>query len=508
MRGMGRRRTAGFAVLAVLALSVLPAHAGRARTADPGAWALAALRAQAARFGVDAAAFRVDSVRESLVGTHVRGRAYRDGIPVAGSAFVAHVADGAVRHLDAYDHHRTLSGAPAARPLAADEATRLAHAALGVLRAVPATPKRLLVPVDGRLVDVWRVGVLGLTRAVARTVDIANETGLVVGTRDESVRDGSATIFDPNPIVTLRRKVSDPHSGFYPYSYNGNSADLTKALRTVPLQGLGSGGLATGRLTGPYADVQGPQPFSSTTLRFGRTDPRFEAAMAYAHIDRVQRHLQSLGLHANREPQTVYALPLIGYDQSLYYDAMDAIIYGDGGVADAEDAEIVLHEYGHAIHYAQVPGWGATDDGGAMGEGWGDFLAAAYYARTSGGYGDLCVGEWDAVGYSEPSECLRRMDSRKRYPDDLHPNREVHADGELWSAFLWRLRNRLGTTAKSKSDNALKLVVTSHEFLTGEATFGHAVAALRTAAQELRRPDWAAAVDREANVTGFPLNPQ
>ncbi len=49
---------------------------------------------------------------------------------------------------------------------------------------------------------------------------------------------------------------------------------------------------------------------------------------------------------------------------------------GAGGVDDGEDAEVILHEYGHAVHDAQVPGWGDTHEGGAMGEGWGDFLAA------------------------------------------------------------------------------------------------------------------------------------
>ena len=36
--------------------------------------------------------------------------------------------------------------------------------------------------------------------------------------------------------------------------------------------------------------------------------------------------------------------------------------------------------------------------------------------------------------------CLRRVDGDKHYPEDLDPRREVHADGELWSAALWRAR--------------------------------------------------------------------
>ncbi len=58
-----------------------------------------------------------------------------------------------------------------------------------------------------------------------------------------------------------------------------------------------------------------------------------------------------------------------------------------------------------------------------------------------------------------------------------------------------------------KSDSALKLVLTSHEFLTPQAKFGHAVAALRTAAKALKHPEWATVVDKAARSRGLPLNP-
>ena len=58
--------------------------------------------------------------------------------------------------------------------------------------------------------------------------------------------------------------------------------------------------------------VQGPAPLPPTVdFSFTRDDPRFEATMAYAHLDRVQRYFQdTLGLDdVNAEPQDVYALP-------------------------------------------------------------------------------------------------------------------------------------------------------------------------------------------------------
>ena len=38
--------------------------------------------------------------------------------------------------------------------------------------------------------------------------------------------------------------------------------------------------------------------------------------------------------------------------------------------------------------------------------------------------------------------CLRRVDSTKRYPRDIV--NEVHADGEIWSACLWQIRDIVG----------------------------------------------------------------
>jgi Zn-dependent metalloprotease len=49
-------------------------------------------------------------------------------------------------------------------------------------------------------------------------------------------------------------------------------------------------------------------------------------------------------------------------------------------VDDAEDADVIVHEYGHAIQADQVPGFGAGGDAGGMGEGFGDYLAGTISA--------------------------------------------------------------------------------------------------------------------------------
>ena len=139
---------------------------------------------------------------------------------------------------------------------------------------------------------------------------------------------------------------------------------------------------------------------------------------------------------------------------------------GDGGVDDAEDADIVAHEYGHAIQHNQNACWGGGEMG-AMGEGFGDYLAASFFASS----GDpayqnshaACVGDWDAISYgSGTPACLRRVDGTKTYPDDLQGS--VHADGEIWSAALWEIRSALGSTTTDQ------LVLEHHFTLPCSAT--------------------------------------
>jgi hypothetical protein len=142
-----------------------------------------------------------------------------------------------------------------------------------------------------------------------------------------------------------------------------------------------------------------------------------------------------------------------------------------------------------------------------MGEGFGDFNAGNYFARTSGGgYYDVCLAEWDSTSYSttDPT-CVRRMDSKKRYPKNVKG--EEHSDGEMWSTYLWNVRKHLPGTPAQKSAAAIRLVLTSHELLTPNANYAAAVAALRTAAVHLGHREYVSFINAEARATGFKLNP-
>ena len=522
-----RLRLAAPAVLLALAAAGLPATASSTKvsvehraadvvrgdlgpaTGAPQVWAL-----RAATRHFDATGLRVESVRESIVGTHVRGRELRGGVPVEGSDWLVSAVDGRIVQVDL--HRVSLPGTPVARPVApaVARAAALKHLDVTSLLA-PTAVERLLTASTGRLVDTYRVSFVAAVPARAATVDVDAATGRVLRVVDDArYADGSAKVFDPNPIVTKRDiALRQPLEQQTPADADLDSADLTAQRRTLPLKDLDPTALAAGRLSGPWVNVIAGG--YNATLAQGvfdvtRSDPRFEGLMAYAHLDRFQRYLQGLGFTGkaavNAESQEIVALPVQGFDNSFYQPGNDLMLLGAGGVDDGEDAEVILHEYGHAVQDAQVPGYGATHEGGSMGEGFGDFLAGAYYARTSKGFNDVCLMEWDSTSYAEgPQTCIRRMDVKKTWPKDKENS--VHADGEMWSTYLWELRATMPGNAVQKSDAVLKLVFAMHEFLTPQANFADAVAGLRTAAKALKHPEYVPAINRLATKRGFDLNP-
>ena len=113
-----------------------------------------------------------------------------------------------------------------------------------------------------------------------------------------------------------------------------------------------------------------------------------------------------------------------------------------------------------------------------MGEGFGDYLAASFFADHKPESMRATIGNWDATSYSgDNPPNLRRLDSNKLYPRDTQ--NEVHADGEIWSACLWQIRRSLG------GRTADKLIIANHFLLSPTSKFEDAANALITADGQL-----------------------
>ncbi len=443
--------------------------------ADPVERAHLVLRRFAADLGLDRAPGELRLVRsfESPVGRHVRFRQVVDGLEVEHSEVSVHVApDGRVLAVNA-DLWPVALPLPAATVTEADaRETAIEEAAPGDEESPSASDPILVLHPSGKGArPAWRVDVESEETALRVWVDAAS--GEVAGTRELRVSaTGTARVFRPNPLLSAR-DASFTDGG------DAETPALTAQISEVALDGLDG----TGFLRGEWVDVTpsaGAVQRLDGDFRFLRSEAGFEQASAYFHLDAIQRHIRgTLGFDdVNARMQPVRARGT-SQDNSFYDLKSGVITYGTGGVDDAEDADIVIHEYGHAIQDDQVPGFGVAREAGSVGEGFADFLACSRHA-TGDDLWDASFGSWDAVSFPVPGSppALRRMDREKVYPSDVVG--KVHADGEIWSGALWELRAALGAEAVER------LVIGSHFLLTPSSGFRSCGSALLVANESLR----------------------
>ena len=254
---------------------------------------------------------------------------------------------------------------------------------------------------------------------------------------------GTGRVFLPNPVADLQdQSLTDQKDADY--------AALQPAYHVVTLTNLDG----SGYLRGDWANVTsstGPAAYSAdNTFLYGRNDDRFEQVMAYYWVTEAQKYIQSLGFGDDLDPINMESQDIRinqwGLDNSYSWDKKDICRFGKGGVDDAEDAEVILHEYGHAIQDAQADpfgSFGASLEARSIGEGFSDYWAVTVSNAIAPTPDPACVADWDSVSYtSGPVHCLRRVDLNYHYPEDLTGS--IYHNGAIWSRALWDIRLELG----------------------------------------------------------------
>jgi len=266
------------------------------------------------------------------------------------------------------------------------------------------------------------------------------------GKPDPGGSTGSAQVFVPNPVHSLGDESLTDQK-------DADAAVPAAAYHAVQLTNLDGSGFLSGDYATVASETGNPAYSPTNTFAYTRQQDEFEQVMAYYWITEAQKYIQSLGFGTTRraiddQPQRV-RINQLGYDNSFETDhPVLEIRYGKGGVDDAEDAEVIVHEYGHAIHSSQNFSF-ASEQAGAISEGFSDYWAVTVSDVVSQRLGVPqreplpCVADWDAVSYtSTVPHCLRRIDENLHYPGDL--SGEVHYDGQIWARALWDIRQALG----------------------------------------------------------------
>lgn len=269
-----------------------------------------------------------------------------------------------------------------------------------------------------------------------------------------------ALVFDPNPVAAINdpslRDDNDSPAAVPGHAYSNATVDLLGPnVRIVEQR--------------PPATAQ-PDP--NAPLMFDRGDDRFEPVNAVFHIDRTQRHLQELGYRGARQlvPYAIEvdALASTGADTSFFIPSFTdpgrgSLHYGIAGTDDAEDGDLVVHEYGHAILEWIAPGtFGGSffSESRAFSEAFCDYLAfsAHYEQRIESGRDPFCFADWDArcwtdapaegCGYPAGSDCLRRLDGTRTMADyeRLDSSGVEHRNAQILSPALREIFLKLGRT--------------------------------------------------------------
>ena len=257
---------------------------------------------------------------------------------------------------------------------------------------------------------------------------------------------GTATVFADNPVQSTGDETLTDQK-------DSDAAVPASAYYGVRLTNLNGSGFLCGDWACVTSETGNPAYSPTNTFSYTRSQDEFEQVMAYYWITEAQKYIQSLGFGStyrgvNNRPQAV-RIDQWGLDNSFATDhPKTELRFGKGGVDDAEDAEVILHEYGHAIHFAQNFSF-ASEEAGAISEGFGDYFAASSTDAILRSLGVAsktpleCLMDWDSTYYtSRVPHCIRRLDANLHYPENL--SGEVHHDGTIWSQALWTIHQSLG----------------------------------------------------------------
>ena len=191
-----------------------------------------------------------------------------------------------------------------------------------------------------------------------------------------------------------------------------------------------------------------PAVLAQPSFLFTRDQPGFEDVNSFYHLSNFNYYLRNtLGFSSICDyPIVVDSHGMNGADNSNFNPATSPprLSFGEGGVDDAEDADVIIHEYGHAISHSAAPNTNYGLERTSLDEAGGDYLAASYSRSISANFW-YNIYTWD--GHNEFWNG-RTANSSDHYPEDLVNNK--YGDADIWSSVLMEIWELIGREATDK----------------------------------------------------------
>ncbi len=256
----------------------------------------------------------------------------------------------------------------------------------------------------------------------------------------------SVLIFDPDPLTTAQKPYGAPYADFDDQSVPELEAER-KMRNTIFTNDNGT--LRPENDFVKITEFSQPNipPISSSSshqFHFTRDHSGFEDVNALFHITHQRQHLVDLGYPDLPDYQIQVDVHAIGgADQSFFAFNHNPprLYFGEGGVDDAEDADVIIHEFTHAVIWEAAPDATTDTERGCIEEALGDYFAISY-SRTVNQYDADQVFNWDSGGGKLwPG---RQAKSNKCYPNLSFASGNIYAHTDAVVQPLSEIYNMLG----------------------------------------------------------------
>lgn len=288
---------------------------------------------------------------------------------------------------------------------------------------------------------------------VRNHIEVLETNGEIIYQRDTRSYSGAdstvtGTIFNPDPLTTAQQPYTP---GTFDDNGDANSTWLNNQLVSVSFPANFTG--TEFKLENSFVklvDVDSPNVLPAVSslpqFNFNRSQTGFEDVNAFYHLNQYRNQVNSLGFSLANQLVLVDAHAWSGNDQSSFTPngGNPELDFGVGGVDDAEDADVLIHEYAHFVSYNAAPGSNVGSQRNSLDEAFGDYAAASYSASLSS-YNKEWVFNWDGPVWSNNNFGGRTVASSKVYPTDITGS--IYKNAPIWSTALMNIHNEIGRLA-------------------------------------------------------------
>ncbi len=241
-------------------------------------------------------------------------------------------------------------------------------------------------------------------------------------------------VFNPDPLTSAQQV----YGGAYIDNNDSNAAWMNGVYLYDTMTATFDNVNNTFLLENQFARIQEienpvvPVATSSTSsFLFDRSQSGFEDVNALYHLTAFHNHLAALGFDTLMKLQLqVDTHGQFGADNSAFNrnGGNPTLIFGTGGVDDAEDADVIIHEYSHGVSWSANHNLNFSNERSGLDEGLADYFATSYSRRQSS-FNWANMFSWDGHNEFWPG---RQADTPNNYPSFG----DLYAIGDIWNCAM------------------------------------------------------------------------